>query len=344
MKFKHAYRIGMPGQDFFSTIRTTLLAGFTSLPLILICISGVLGTVTANMGLFMLFLGQILLIPFVQVILSGLRIPLIRTLGLSSSSAFTQDMCAISPSLSKTDSAPVVSYWLANVVFFFSYLITNAFILYDAKIPDGADKNKVENRKSQTITSGVVALIVAILFIGLHASWIGCDTPGSLALGVIVFSLLGYSWHMFAEVCGIQQSDLFGIATQMSSGSNAENPYACVNINAVPLKLFNCGTTIGRRNIPDIFDYLKKTYRDEYNNTLKLSLIFNNNQMSIANGVSGVDETTHQKTRILTSPTTSLAADLTNINAALSTIQVSKSVDNKIIVSPTESYNIEYHP
>ena len=315
----------MPGQDFFSTIRTTLLAGFTSLPLILICISGVLGTVTANMGLFMLFLGQILLIPFVQVILSGLRIPLTRTLGLSSSSAFTQDMCAISPSLSKTDSAPVVSYWLANVVFFFSYLITNAGILYGTKAKEGVDPNKVANRQSQTMTSAVVAGIIALLFIGLHASWVGCDTPGSLGLGVIVFSLLGYSWHMFAEVCGIQQSDLFGIATQMSSGSKAENPYACVNINSVPLKLFNCGSTVGTKNIPDIFSYLKQTYPGI---TFTLAHDDASKKMSITKPVGSTNSNPD--------------SDLTSINAALQTIQVSKSADNKIIVSPTESYPVGY--
>jgi hypothetical protein len=321
LKFKHAYRIGMPGQDFFSTIRTTLLAGFTSLPLILICISGVLGTVTANMGLFMLFLGQILVIPFVQLLLSGLRIPLTRTLGLSSSAAFTQDMCAISPSLSKTDSAPVVSYWLANVVFFFSYLITNAAILYGTKAKEGVDPNKVANRQSQTMTSAVVAGIIAILFIGLHASWVGCDTPGSLALGVIVFGALGYAWYMFAEKCGIQQSDLFGIATQMSSGSKAENPYACVNINSVPLKLFNCGSTVGTKNIPDIFSYLKQRYPG-----ITFTLTHNN---------------TSQKMSITTT-VASPNSDLTSINAALQTIQVSKSADNKIIVSPTENYPVGY--
>lgn len=61
------------GEGFFAQTKNTLIAGFLAMPIILITISGFFATTTANVGMMIVFLGQIIGVPAVQMILTWLR-------------------------------------------------------------------------------------------------------------------------------------------------------------------------------------------------------------------------------------------------------------------------------
>jgi len=123
------------GTAFLETSRNTILSGFLALPILLITITGFLATATANVGLILLFLGQIFVVPIAQILLS-----LVRSVSFIQSTfvldpnlkyeAFPR-LSAFSPADVTADMVPpVTSYWIAHLMFFSSYLIMNAIALY----------------------------------------------------------------------------------------------------------------------------------------------------------------------------------------------------------------------
>lgn len=223
---------------FFTTIKNTTLSGFLALPIILITLSGFLATTTANVGMILLFFAQIFVIPAVLFILGQIRnLPFVASiLGLDANLTYAtfSKACAFSPADVKSDQVPpVTSYWMANVVFFTTYVLMNAFALYNMNIETkSADPTKVENRKAQALTSIIITLVVMIGLIIFHYNYVGCETPGSLTLALFVFVPLGYGWFELAKLCGLRTADLFGISSQIFLPTPGENeyPYACINI------------------------------------------------------------------------------------------------------------------
>jgi hypothetical protein len=228
------------GEGFFATTRNTLNSGFLALPIILITLAGFLATTTANVGMILLFLGQILVIPTVLLLLGFLRnIPfLANILGLDSSLTYAtfSKACAFSPADVKADQVPpVTSFWMANVIFFTTYVFMNGLALYNMPAETkSADPTKVENRKAHAITSMVLTLLVMISLIVVYVRHVGCETPGSITLALAVFVPLGYGWFELAKLCGLRTADLFGVSSQIFLPNPSENefPYACINIVA----------------------------------------------------------------------------------------------------------------
>jgi len=225
------------GDSFFLTARNTLLSGFYALPIILITVTGFLASTTANVGLIILFLGQLIAVPTVQILLSFPRswTQVESIFGLTQGLTYSGQsrMCALSPWDVKNDMRPpVTSYWIANLFFFSSYLMANAIDLYVIETKD-ASAPGIENRKSQAITSILLIALFTGLFAGLFYSYAECETPGSMVLGATLFSALGFGIYQFAVKCGLAVSDVFGVASKLNlplpGGQVA--PYACVKIN-----------------------------------------------------------------------------------------------------------------
>ncbi len=226
------------GEGFFALTRNTLTSAFMALPIILITITAFFSTTTANPGMMILLLGQIIAIPIVQTVLGFLRgLTFVRYyLNLGPPQNYENNkLCSLSPVDVKGDQImPPVSYWLAHVIFFGSYVGSNAMSIYtndpEVKSPDPI---KVENRKTQAMTAFVVTLAFILFAIGQHYYHTGCDTFGSLVLGLVLYIPLGYGFFELAKVCGLRTADLFGIATKLylpSPGDTNNFPYACVNI------------------------------------------------------------------------------------------------------------------
>ena len=58
------------GSGFFTQARGMLSSGFLALPIILITMTGFMATTTANVGMIILFLGQLFAVPLVQTLMS----------------------------------------------------------------------------------------------------------------------------------------------------------------------------------------------------------------------------------------------------------------------------------
>ena len=226
------------GEGFFSLTKNTIISAFLALPIVLISITAFFATSTANPGMMILLLGQIIAIPLVQTALGFLRgISLIQyylKLGPPIKYDTYNKLCSLSPVDVKGDQlVPPVSYWIAHVVFFATYVLSNAMTIYttDPEV-NNPDPIKVENRKSQVLTAFVITLGIFLFFIYQHYNYVGCDSFGSLFLGLVLYIPLGYGFFELAKVCGLRTADLFGIATKLYLPSPGESsyPYACVNI------------------------------------------------------------------------------------------------------------------
>lgn len=222
----------------FQTAKNTILSGFLALPILLFTISGFLATTTANVGLIIVFLTQIAVIPGVLFLLGLLRnIGAIQhILGLTPNLTYAavNRMSALSPAdVLPSHTPPVTSYWMANLVFFASYLLSNAWALYAEPASDSVSATKVENRKAQALTSFILVLLVTVVLIAVYYVQVRAETPGSVALAVAVFAPLGYGVFELAKLCGLRTADLFGVSTQMG-GVPGEGvyPYACVAISS----------------------------------------------------------------------------------------------------------------
>lgn len=226
------------GEGFFSLTKNTLISAFLALPIILITISAFFTVTTANPGMMILFLGQVIALPIVQIVLSFLRgLSFIQYyLGLGAPVNYENNkLCSLSPVDVKPDQLmPPISYWMAHVIFFGSYVLSNAMTIYGAT-PEVSkvDETKLENRKSQTLTAFIITLLIIVFFIYQHYMYVGCDSFGSLFLAFVLYVPLGYGFFELAKVCGLRTADLFGIATKLYLPSPGESsyPYACVNIS-----------------------------------------------------------------------------------------------------------------
>lgn len=228
------------GEGFFSLTKNTLTSAFLALPIIFITITAFFAMTTANTGMMILLLGQILAVPTVQIFLGFLRglgfIQKWFSLGQPLTYGSYDKQCSLSPVDVRDDQiVPPISYWLAHVVFFGSYVLSNAITIYssDPEVKN-ADPIKVENRKAQALTALILSAAIIIFFVYQHYNFVGCDTFGSLFVGLIVYSGLGYAFFELAKVCGLRTADLFGIATKLylPSPGDSSFPYACVNIQA----------------------------------------------------------------------------------------------------------------
>lgn len=226
------------GEGFFALTKNTLTSAFMALPIILITITAFFSTTTANPGMMILLLGQILAVPIVQIALGFLRgLSFVRYyLSLGPPQTYENNkLCSLSPVDVKEDQImPPISYWLAHVIFFGTYVLSNAMSIYsndpEVKNPDPI---KVENRKSQVLTAFLISIGVILFAIYQHYTHTGCDTFGSLFLAFIIYIPLGYGFFELAKLCGLRTADLFGIATKLylpSPGDDKNFPYACVNI------------------------------------------------------------------------------------------------------------------
>jgi hypothetical protein len=195
------------------------LLGF---PLIIICLIGFLSLTVLNVGTIFLFVGQVLIVPISVMLLHvitwiipgihvppsdvGLLVPSIRDAGMASS-------FNVGP-----------SYWVAHVVFFCSYIFTNAYTVYNL---DSADINnspwKVKNRKGRSLMIMIVSILSMVALILSRYLMTGAETLLGITIGVGVFVPLSYYWYQIAIKNGSQNGDIFGIVQQIMPSIETDN-------------------------------------------------------------------------------------------------------------------------
>jgi hypothetical protein len=118
----------------------------------------------------------------------------------------------------------IPSYWLAQVYFFFGFLIANAKSVLDMPSAPNAPADKVERRKSQAQLVLVMAWVFLVVFVALRVLLMGCETVPGVILGGLIFYWLGNGWYRLARECSARDSDIFGIVQGILPPSASDPP------------------------------------------------------------------------------------------------------------------------
>lgn len=217
--------------SFAQNARATLERSFVALPFLLFTWSLFVGATTGNIGLIVLALGQSTVVPLLTFGLNYVA----SMFGDSWKPMFTipkSATCNLIPSgfTNTADREYVVpSYWLAQTLFFFSFLISNAATVINLEPAANASPEKVERRKSQAQLVLIMAIFFLIIFLGLRFFVMGCEILLGLFVGGLVFGSVGYGWYRLAESCSARDSDIFGIVQGiLPPGASDPPPMTCV--------------------------------------------------------------------------------------------------------------------
>lgn len=132
------------------------------------------------------------------------------------------DICNLVPSATikgnRLNIAP--SFWMAQLIFFISYLITNAVIIYKTASVNATNQDKIRYRKNQVATA-VAVIITVTLFLIYGRLQTGCESMLGILVAILAIAPLGIGWFYLANACGVGNSDIFGIAGNMFTASMA---------------------------------------------------------------------------------------------------------------------------
>jgi hypothetical protein len=218
--------------SFTKNLRILIQQSFLSLPLLFIGWSLFLGGLQGNIGLLVLFLGQLTVVPLAttlsNVFLEFLVKKIDGSLGtMSYIQTHNVDVCNLIPG--STDyTTPFVgvapSYWMAHIVFFFSFLLSNAYSVYMMKAPENADQEKVDRRKSQALLSILLSTVLFFVFVLMRKFLVGCETWTGIFVSLVLFAPIGFGWYMLARECSARDSDIFGIVQKVLPESAQQPP------------------------------------------------------------------------------------------------------------------------
>lgn len=219
--------------SFAQNLRGVLERSFVGLPFLLFTWSLFVGSTTGNIGLIVLTLGQATVVPLLTwfsnwVLATAFEDESWKPVFTLPKSA----TCNLLPTgFTNTNEREYVvpSYWLAQIIFFFSFLISNAASVLNIEPSPSAPPEKVERRKSQAQLVLIMAIFFLIVFLGLRFFVMGCELFLGLFIGSIIFGSLGYGWYRFAESCSARDSDIFGIVQGiLPPGASDPPPMTCV--------------------------------------------------------------------------------------------------------------------
>jgi hypothetical protein len=224
--------------SFLKNLRGMIQQSFLSLPLLLIGWSLFMGSLQGNIGLLVLFLGQISAVPLASIFSNTLLEFILKKLESPTSQLLpyiqvnNADVCNLVPG--KTDyGVPFLSvapsYWMAQIVFFTSFLISNGYYVYTMKASDNADPEKVERRKTQALLSMILTSIFAGVAILGRKFLVGCETWIGMIIAILVIAPVGFGWYHLARECSARDSDIFGIIQKvLPEEAELPPPMSCV--------------------------------------------------------------------------------------------------------------------
>lgn len=213
--------------SWIESTRQMVSIAFMALPLMLITFFFFVGFGLGNVGIILLALGHITVVP-AFVYLSNLIFSFLPFANLTQ--LFSRDICNLVPSAKQIGYLSVApSYWVAHILFFGSYLVSNAISLYNEIPQEKAPESKVRNRKEQALTAAIVSSIAISLLVLLRYFVTGCETWFGILIAGVTAIPAGIAWYSFASLCGARNSDVFGIAAKMlPQGASEPPPMMCV--------------------------------------------------------------------------------------------------------------------
>lgn len=241
-------------------LRGVFSSSYLALPLILYGWSFFMGLTTGNVGLLVLCMGAATVVPLVvwfsnyllDIILNliAFKSPFLPDIGRITNNAVIESIttknylkqlfgiknckgCSIFPPAEEcTETMPMYvfpSYWLAEIAFFFAFILSNASAILNMKADENAPKDKVENRKQQARMVFGIAITMFIVIALIRLAILGCETVAGTIYGSVVFGSLAAAWYQVAKSCSMRDSDLFGIVQGiLPPNINDQSPMTCV--------------------------------------------------------------------------------------------------------------------
>jgi hypothetical protein len=213
---------------FAQNFRGMLERSFVALPILLFGWSLFIGSTTGNIGLLVLALGQATVTPLSTWILHTIA-SFFGNWGITNFTVPASATCSMLPGgIGFTESSDRVfsipSYWLAQVYFFFGFLIANANSVLDMPSAPNAPADKVERRKTQAELVRIMAWVFLVLFVAIRVVVMRCETVPGVILGGVVFYWIGNGWFKLARECSARDSDIFGIVQGILPPSASDPP------------------------------------------------------------------------------------------------------------------------
>ena len=120
----------------------------------------------------------------------------------------------------------VPSIYIAHIAFFFGFLFTNAYTVYNLNSQTGADQHQIDNRKSRSLMTMIVLAIIYLAIVLIRYNVTGCESLLGILFTTTVFSSLGLGIYKLAEYCGARNADILGIASSIYD-TNVNVPVVC---------------------------------------------------------------------------------------------------------------------
>lgn len=216
---------------FVQNIKGTLERSFLALPILLFGWAVFVGSTTGNIGLLVLALGQATVAPLSTWILHTIG-SFFGDWGKANFTVPASATCNILPGgfvEAGQRQFAIPSYWLAQIYFFFGFLISNASSVLDMPAAPNASPEKVERRKSQAQLVLIMALFFLAVFVAIRVFVVGCETIPGVLFGGIIFYWIGRGWYQLARECSARDSDIFGIVQGiLPPNASDAPPMTCV--------------------------------------------------------------------------------------------------------------------
>ncbi len=213
--------------EVFRLFRVGLNLFFMTLPLILISICTFFGVALGNLGMIMLVVGQAVIVPAAVYILHIIT-RLFGDYSMKLSSDLGQLVTSEVYLDPKFNVAP--SFWISHVVFFLSYLFSNALDVYSLPpVTDTpAEEWRVENRKARASMIMGVSVFMLIFLVLMRLLVTDLETKFGVLVGLASMIPLGYGWYTVAKLAGARKLDIFGIVQQMVPVTDDKSITYCV--------------------------------------------------------------------------------------------------------------------
>ena len=211
--------------------REFLLGAYHDLPNVLFIGCLILGTLTGYLPLIWISLGLILnaaVVAFGQGLL-GFFLPTWSQVSIPAGSPACEILLRGMDPLARGSGITTVapSYWLSSAVFFAVFLIFNSVQLAFRPAANGANKDKIDNRRAFSLSTLVIG--AAFLLLVLARGFSGCETWLGSTLGVLVGAGTSIGFWYLLDACGAGTiPDVLQVINNMApGGEGASIPIVC---------------------------------------------------------------------------------------------------------------------
>jgi hypothetical protein len=188
-------------------------------------------TLTASLIILGIFLGKIAWILIglgavaLSILVSLLQYGKVKSIGTygTLSGAAAVSACSVVPSTSESFET-VPSLWMATALFYMTYIMKNALVVYSAK-PMGttSDSLTVQHRKGVGIVSIITTVILLAFLIIPRAFWSKCESTLGGLIGGILGIGFGVMWWYILNACGADvYPDIHGVMIGIRPGRLAD--------------------------------------------------------------------------------------------------------------------------